>query len=39
MVQANALLIIPEGKQHAAEGEAVDAILLDDPVNQEEPAF
>lgn len=39
MVKANALLIIPEGQQHAAEGEAVDAILLNDPVNQKEPAF
>lgn len=39
MVQANALLIVPEGQFETPAGAAVQAIMLDDPVHQEEPPF
>jgi molybdopterin molybdotransferase len=39
MVLANALLMIPEGQFETAAGETVRAILLDDFIHQDEPAF
>ncbi len=39
MLQANALLIIPEGQFQTPAGSEARAILLDDPVHQAEPAF
>ena len=39
MVQANALLIIPEGQFETAAGSTVSALILDDPVHQAEPGF
>jgi molybdopterin molybdotransferase len=39
MVLANALLVIPEGQFETPEGATVRAILLDDPVHQDGPAF
>jgi molybdopterin molybdotransferase len=39
MVLANALLVIPEGQFETPEGAVVRAILLDDPMHQEEPPF
>ena len=39
MILANALLIIPEGQFETAAGEAVRALLLDDPVHAAEPGF
>jgi molybdopterin molybdotransferase len=39
MLQANALLVIPEGQCETPAGSEVQALLLDDPVHQAEPAF
>jgi molybdopterin molybdotransferase len=39
MVLANALLVIPEGQFETPAGEVVHAILLEDPVHQEQPGF
>jgi molybdopterin molybdotransferase len=39
MVLANALLVIPEGQFETPAGAVVQAIRLDDPVHQNEPAF
>ena len=39
MVLANALLIVPEGQFETPAGAALPAMLLDDPVHQEEPPF
>jgi molybdopterin molybdotransferase len=39
MVQANALLIIPEGQFETPVGDAVQALILNDPVHQEGPGF
>jgi molybdopterin molybdotransferase len=39
MVLANALLMVPEGQFETAAGETVRAILLDDFIHQDEPAF
>jgi molybdopterin molybdotransferase len=39
MILANALLIVPEGQFETPAGETLRAILLNDPVCQEEPGF
>jgi molybdopterin molybdotransferase len=39
MVQANALLVIPEGQFETPEGARLSALLLDDPVHQLGPAY
>ncbi len=39
MVQANALLITPEGQFETAAGAALRALILNDPVHQERPGF
>ncbi len=39
MVQANALLIIPEGQFETATGATLDALILNDPVHQGRPGF
>lgn len=39
MVKANALLIIPEGQFDTPAGSIAQAIILDDPAHQAEPAF
>jgi molybdopterin molybdotransferase len=39
MVKANALLIIPEGQFETPAGSTANAIILDDPTHQAEPAF
>jgi molybdopterin molybdotransferase len=39
MVQANALLIIPEGQFESPAGATVQALILNDPVHQAEPGF
>jgi len=39
MMRANALLVIPEGQFDTPAGAEVSAILLDDPVHQQEPGF
>jgi len=39
MVLANALLVIPEGQLETPAGASVQAILLEDSVHQEQPAF
>jgi molybdopterin molybdotransferase len=39
MALANALLVIPEGQFETPSGAQVQAIVLDDPVHQLEPAF
>jgi molybdopterin molybdotransferase len=39
MVQANALLITPEGQFETAAGAALHALILNDPVHQERPGF
>jgi molybdopterin molybdotransferase len=39
MILANALLVIPEGQFETPAGEAIDALVLNDPVHQEQPAF
>lgn len=39
MVKANALLVIPEGQFETAAGSTAQAIILDDPAHQTEPAF
>jgi molybdopterin molybdotransferase len=39
MVLANALLVIPEGQFETPAGSPVQALLLDDPIHQEEPPF
>ena len=39
MVRANALLVIPEGQHETAVGATVAALILNDPVHQEEPGF
>jgi molybdopterin molybdotransferase len=39
MVKANALLIIPEGQHDTPAGAKAEALLLDDPRHQAEPAF
>jgi molybdopterin molybdotransferase len=39
MVKANALLIVPEGMQEVEKGARLDALVLNDPRHQPEPAF
>jgi molybdopterin biosynthesis enzyme len=39
MALANALLIIPEGQQETPPGSTVQALVLNDPVHQEQPGF
>jgi hypothetical protein len=39
MVRANALLVIPEGQHETPVGALVPALILNDPVHQEEPGF
>ena len=39
MVLANALLVIPEGQQETPVGATVQALILNDPVHQEQPGF
>lgn len=39
MTLANALLVVPEGQFETPAGTTVMALLLDDPVHQEEPGF
>lgn len=39
MARANALLVIPEGQFDTPSGAEVQAIVLDDPVHQADPAF
>jgi len=39
MMQANALLIAPEGQFETAAGASLDALILNDPVHQERPGF
>jgi molybdopterin molybdotransferase len=39
MLRADALLVIPEGQFETPAGAEVQAIMLDDPVHQAEPAF
>lgn len=39
MVQANALLVVPEDRQSIEPGETLSALLLDDPVHELEPPF
>ncbi len=39
MVLANALLVIPEGQHETPVGAMVPAIVLNDPVHQEQPGF
>jgi hypothetical protein len=39
MVLANALLVIPEGQFETPAGAPVQALRLNDPVHQEQPAF
>jgi molybdopterin molybdotransferase len=39
MVRANALLVIPEGQHETAAGAKVQALVLNDVVNQAEPGF
>jgi len=39
MVQANALLVVDEGRHEVAVGEALTAVLLDDPVHTDAPVF
>ncbi len=39
MVQANALLITPEGQFDTPAGTLLDALILNDPVHQERPGF
>jgi molybdopterin molybdotransferase len=39
MTLANALLVIPEGRQETPAGSAVQALILNDPAHQEMPGF
>jgi molybdopterin molybdotransferase len=39
MARANALLVIPEGQHETAVGTTVEALVLNDPVHQEQPGF
>ena len=39
MVRANALLVIPEGQHETPVGAMVQALILNDPLNQEQPGF
>ena len=39
MVLANALLIVPEGQLETPAGAVLQAMLLEEPIHQEEPAF
>ena len=39
MVRANALLVIREGQHETRTGETIPALLLNDPVHQEQPGF
>jgi molybdopterin molybdotransferase len=39
MVKANALLVIPEGQFETAAGSVVQALVLDDPMHQQQPGF
>jgi hypothetical protein len=39
MALANALLVIPEGQHDTPVGATVQAIVLNDPVHQEQPGF
>ena len=39
MAQANALLVIPEGQHETPAGSTVQALILNDPVHQEQPGF
>jgi hypothetical protein len=39
MALANALLVIPEGQHETPVGGMVQAIVLNDPVHQEQPGF
>jgi molybdopterin molybdotransferase len=39
MARANALLVIPEGQHETPVGATVKAMVLNDPVHQEQPGF
>jgi molybdopterin molybdotransferase len=39
MMLANALLVIPEGQFETPSGAMVQALRLDDPIHQADPAF
>jgi hypothetical protein len=39
MARANALLVLPEGQFETPAGSSVQALILNDPVHQEEPGF
>ena len=39
MVRANALLVIPEGQHDTPVGSVVQALILNDPVYQDQPGF
>jgi molybdopterin molybdotransferase len=39
MALANALLVIPEGQQETPAGSTVQALILNDPIHQEQPGF
>ena len=39
MALANALLVIPEGQHETPVGATAQALVLNDPVHQEEPGF
>jgi len=39
MVRANALLVIPEGQHETPAGAMVQALILNDPLHQEQPGF
>ena len=39
MARANALLVIPEGQHETPVGAMVQALILNDPVHQEQPGF
>jgi hypothetical protein len=39
MVLANALLVIPEGQFETSVGSTVQALILNDPVHQEQTGF
>jgi len=39
MVQANGLLIVPEGQRETPKGAILSALLFDDPIHQTEPGF
>jgi molybdopterin molybdotransferase len=39
MARANALLVLPEGQFETPAGSSVQALILNDPIHQEEPGF